>query len=234
MRWIATTVLVLALVGCVRDPQPPYESRYSEPVADKPIPVAVLGDSFSSGTEYGGLGAKGWPNLATLQLRDQGINIAVARGDQKGAGWVEPNSNGVVFSTEAARKVGPTTQLVVLFGSLNDGSVPLDVLSTAVAATLADVKSAAPQAKLLVIGPPTLGRGTPEKPGRMPAVRDAIRAPAEAAGAMFVDPITENWFNNPSLIGTDGVHPTDAGHQMMADRIVPLISAQIANSSAHA
>ena len=31
----------------------------------------------------------------------------------------------------------------------------------------------------------------------------------------------------PSFIGADGVHPTDAGHGYMADKIVPLIRAQL-------
>ena len=42
------------------------------------------------------------------------------------------------------------------------------------------------------------------------------------AGAAFVDPIAERWFvGQPGLIGADGVHPTDAGHEYMADKIAP-------------
>ena len=31
----------------------------------------------------------------------------------------------------------------------------------------------------------------------------------------------------PSFIGADGVHPTDAGHAYMADKIMPLIRARL-------
>ena len=31
----------------------------------------------------------------------------------------------------------------------------------------------------------------------------------------------------PELIGGDGVHPTDAGHAYMADKIAPLIGAEL-------
>ena len=49
---------------------------------------------------------------------------------------------------------------------------------------------------------------------------------AHAVGAEFVDPIADRWFvDRPDLIGADGVHPTDAGHAYMADKIVPLVSA---------
>ncbi len=39
---------------------------------------------------------------------------------------------------------------------------------------------------------------------------------------------TERWFvDRPDLIGADGVHPTDAGHQYMADMIGPRIRTQL-------
>mgnify|MGYP002623887115 CR=1 FL=1 len=55
----------------------------------------------------------------------------------------------------------------------------------------------------------------------------ALIAPG-VAGATFVDPIAEGWFvGRPELIGADGVHPTDAGHQYLADKIAPLIGARL-------
>ena len=43
-----------------------------------------------------------------------------------------------------------------------------------------------------------------------------------------VDPLADGWFvGRPEFIGADGVHPTDAGHAYMADKIVPLIRAQL-------
>ena len=45
----------------------------------------------------------------------------------------------------------------------------------------------------------------------------------------FFDPIAQGWFvGRPELIGSDGIHPTDAGHAYMADKIAPLIGAQLA------
>ncbi|ETB08755.1 hypothetical protein O980_21950 [Mycobacterium avium subsp. paratuberculosis 08-8281] len=54
------------------------------------------------------------------------------------------------------------------------------------------------------------------------------RRRGRAAGATFIDPIAEHWFvGRPDLIGADGVHPNDAGHQYMADKIAPLIRTQL-------
>ena len=59
-------------------------------------------------------------------------------------------------------------------------------------------------------------------------IRDALKYQAGVAGATFVDPIAAGWFvGRPDLIGKDGVHPTDAGHAYMADKIAPLIRAQL-------
>jgi lysophospholipase L1-like esterase len=83
----------------------------------------------------------------------------------------------------------------------------------------------APGARLLVIGPPWPTADVPESVLR---IRDILGAAARTAGATFVDPLAEGWFvGQPELIGADGVHPTDAGHAYMADKIAPLIRAQL-------
>ncbi len=54
--------------------------------------------------------------------------------------------------------------------------------------------------------------------------RDVIRAAAEAASVPFIDPLRQGWFADGSdLIGADGVHPTDEGHEHLADRIQPVV-----------
>ena len=41
-------------------------------------------------------------------------------------------------------------------------------------------------------------------------------------GAVFVDPLAEGWFSGAShrLIGSDGLHPTDAGHRFIAKHVL--------------
>jgi len=41
---------------------------------------------------------------------------------------------------------------------------------------------------------------------------------------VFIDPLVEGWFvGRPDLIGSDGVHPNDAGHAYLAAKIARLI-----------
>jgi hypothetical protein len=87
----------------------------------------------------------------------------------------------------------------------------------------------APSSKLLVIGPPW---PTADPPFDVLYVRDILSSQAYDAGATFIDPISEGWFvGRPDLIGPDGVHPNDAGHAYMADKIAPLIRAQLSTRS---
>jgi hypothetical protein len=64
-------------------------------------------------------------------------------------------------------------------------------------------------------------------PASVTLIRDVLGADARTVGATFVDPIAERWFvGRPELIGKDGA-PRDAGHAYMADKIAPLIQAQL-------
>jgi phospholipase/lecithinase/hemolysin len=59
-----------------------------------------------------------------------------------------------------------------------------------------------------------------DAPAPVLAVRDAVRTAALAAGAQWIDPVADGWFDRPAgLIGADRVHPTDAGHRLMAERV---------------
>lgn len=188
-------------------------------------PVAVLGDSYTTGSGMGGRGPHSWPVLAVDELHSQGVAIDLAIGAVGATGYVKANSAGTVFADQIEKSVVTNDHLVVLFGSINDRGVPAEQLSTAVQCVLANTKSAAPEAKLLVIGPPW---ATGDPPANILVVRDVVRTQAAAVGATFVDPIAEEWFaDHPELIGSDRVHPNDAGHQYLAEKIAPLIAQQL-------
>ena len=115
--------------------------------------------------------------------------------------------------------------LVVFFGSRNDQPVDPRRFPDLAAGTFQLARFAAPDARFLVIGPPW---PTATPPPAVLKIRDSLRDQALANGAEFVDPIAEGWFvGRPDLIGRDGVHPTDAGHAYMAERIAPLIYRQL-------
>jgi hypothetical protein len=188
--------------------------------------IAVIGDSYTTGGELGGLGANGWTTRAWQLLTQQGIPISADVAAEGGAGYGTRGNRGSVFEDLTAGAVRPDDVLVVFFGSRNDQGVDPTQLSILAWGTYHLARSKAPKARFLVIGPPW---PTADPPPAVLRIRDTLKYQAGVAGATFIDPIAAGWFvGRPELIGKDGVHPTDAGHAYMADMIAPLIGAQLA------
>ncbi|ODQ90579.1 hypothetical protein BHQ18_10545 [Mycolicibacterium flavescens] len=187
--------------------------------------IAVIGDSYTTGGELGGLGASGWPAQAWRMLAAQGIATSADVGAEGGAGYGVRGNGGSLFEDLTARTVKPDDRLVVFFGSRNDQHVDPTQFTILVYGTFQLARRLAPSADFLVIGPPW---PTADVPGTVVRIRDTLRYQARLAGATFIDPIALGWFvGKPELIGSDGVHPTDAGHTYMAEKIAPLIGAQL-------
>ncbi len=224
-RFVTLTFSVAVLFTCLLG-QPIAHHQLTREVP--PYRVAVIGDSYTAGTEEGGLGANGWTAVAWQTLARQGFPVLANVAAEGRAGYGAVGNRGSVFLDLTGRAVRPGVQLVVFYGSRNDQDVRTDQLTAQVADALRLAKRTAPTARLLVIGPPW---PTAEIPAAVLSIRDVLRAQAGAVGARFVDPIAARWFvDQPELIGPDGVHPTDAGHAYMADKIAPLIASELPRS----
>jgi lysophospholipase L1-like esterase len=187
--------------------------------------VAVVGDSYTTGTNEGGLGSRSWTSRAFHVLGTRGARISGDVAAEGRAGYATLGDHGSIFEDLTARAVHPDDALVVFYGSRNDQGVDPGTLVEKTHAALDLARRLAPAARLLVIGPPW---PTADVPPSMFLIRDILGGAAAAAEATFIDPIAENWFvGRPDLIGPDGVHPNDAGHQYMADKIAPLIRTQL-------
>lgn len=187
--------------------------------------VLVIGDSYTGGSAQGGNGNNGWARLAATDLIGKGYQFQMTIHAAGGAGYTEPNATGTT-QVKLAQQSGGPYNLVIFFGSRNDDATTTDVRSAA-ASAYAAIKRSSPTARLLVVGPPWVNS---DPPAFITADRDQVEAAAKAAGADFVDPLAEGWFAGQyaSLIGTDHVHPTNAGHQHMADLIEPHIQQELA------
>lgn len=187
--------------------------------------IAVIGDSYTTGTDEGGQGPQSWTSRAWLLLAGQGARIDADVAAEGGAGYGIRGNQGSLFEDLTVRAVNRDDVLVVFFGSRNDQPVDMQKYPVLVGETFQIARRVAPTAKFLVIGPPW---PTADPPPEVFALRDSLRAQARAVGALFIDPLAEGWFvGHPELIGPDGVHPTDAGHAYMADKIAPLIRSQL-------
>ncbi|BBY64119.1 Rv0518 family GDSL lipase [Mycolicibacterium helvum] len=188
--------------------------------------IAVIGDSYTTGTDEGGQGPQSWTSRAWLLLASQGARVDANVAAEGGAGYGIRGNRGSLFEDLTTRVVDRDDALVVFFGSRNDQPVDMQAYPRLVGDTFQIARRAAPKAKFLVIGPPW---PTADPPPEVLALRDSLCAQARAAGAVFIDPLAEGWFvGRPDLIGPDGVHPTDAGHAYMAEKIAPLIRSQLA------
>lgn len=188
--------------------------------------IAVIGDSYTTGTDEGGEGPQSWTSRAWLLLASQGARIDADVAAEGGAGYGIRGNHGSLFEDLTARAVDRDDVLVVFFGSRNDQPVDMGQYPALVGQTFQAARRVAPKAKFLVIGPPW---PTADPPPEVFALRDTLRDQARTVGAVFIDPLAEGWFvGHPELIGPDGVHPTDAGHVYMAEKIAPLIRSQLA------
>jgi lysophospholipase L1-like esterase len=202
-------------------PRPLVTMSLGSPV----VHVAVVGDSYTTGTDEGGLGSRAWTARAWQALSRQGVQVAPDVASEGRAGYAVVGDHGSVFEDLTARAVRPNDVLVVFFGSRNDQGVDPELLADKARSSFDLAHRIAPSARLLVIGPPW---PTADPPGEVRQVDDVIAGQAAVADAAYVDPIAEHWFvDRPDLIGPDGVHPTDAGHEYMAEMIAPLIRAQL-------
>ena len=221
----------LVLTGCAAE-QPEVSQKVKDyysngphtSAAPEPTLVTVVGDSYVAGSNMGGTGSAGWTTLASADLQTHGV-VDITRAGVGGSGYVERGPTNTVFGEAMARSVGPKTDLIVFFGSINDRNKAPDAVKAAAAQTFAEAKKLAPNAKLLVFGPAWMNS---KVPAEVLATKEAVHAAADAAGAQWVDPIAERWFfDQPALIGTDKVHPTNEGHAYMEKLILPHLVADL-------
>jgi lysophospholipase L1-like esterase len=175
--------------------------------------VAVIGDSYTTGTVLGGLGGLNWTARLGVDRSWSMTDTAIG-----GTGYVQTHgSDGAFQAAQLDRAVTADPAMVIVAGSINDGLVAPERVGAAASALYAAVRARAPQARLVVVGPPWPS-GTPT--AEILRIRDALAAAARTSGALWIDPLAEGWFTDPvGLIGADGVHPTDAGHALIAHRI---------------
>jgi lysophospholipase L1-like esterase len=220
-----TLAVCLALLITAQGHSTPVTHSQIRNVSSAVQRIAVISDSYTTGTDQGGLGSKNWTALAWRRLASLGVPIAADVRAEGRAGYVVLGNQGHVFDQLTAAAVRPDDALMVFFGSRNDQDADPIALSNAINGALQRARATAPLARVLVIGP---AWPTADPPATVLRIRDILAFQAGLVGATFVDPIAQGWFvGRPDLIGPDGVHPTDAGHAYLAEQIAPLIGAQL-------
>lgn len=221
---VAATVFIAVLA--LNRPAPVTAGTTPRPVAAETVApeipsVQIIGDSYAGGSAMNTSTETVWASLLGAEL---GVNETVL--GFGGIGYVAKNEavGDRTFVTETS-KVTATADVIVFFGSRND-TADYTTLYSAATTAFANATAAAPTSKLLVVGPAWVNANPP---AAVITSRDAVRDAATAAGATWIDPLTEGWFTegNAALIGADGVHPTDQGHAYIAEKLRAPIAAAL-------
>lgn len=177
-------------------------------------PVAlVLGDSYSAG-----VGAStpegGWPALVGANL---GWDMEVL--SAPGGGYSLPGTNGqsIVGMFESTDIATLQPNIVIIQSGYNDTSAQDEDVRAAIGRLQDDLRAQLPDTPVVVVGQFWPGEPTPSSTARAATIQ---RAWSGYEGALVLDPIAEGWstFNT-----TDDRHPDDAGHALIAERIVAAI-----------
>src|SRR6201992_4468497 len=140
--------LAVGIVGHRTAPTQPYQTA----ARGTPIEhVAVIGDSYTTGTDEGGEGPNTWTTRTWLALAHQGVQISPDGASEGRAGYVARGDHGSVFEDLTNRAVHPDDALGVFFGSRNDHGVDPVQMAAMAHDTLDLARRIAPSATLLVI-----------------------------------------------------------------------------------
>lgn len=130
-----------------------------------------------------------------------------------GTGFVTGPADQQLQDRAAGASAAAPYEVVVVAASTADGTPPDgQVYGGNVAAAVAAVRTALPEAEIVLLGP----AGT--EPGGLELQRDLLSAVAARFGAYFVDPVGRQWLvGKPALVAGDV--PNDAGYAEMARRL---------------
>jgi lysophospholipase L1-like esterase len=188
-------------------------------VAGAPL-VAFVGDSWTFGT--GATDRHGYAYLTAEQLGWRARVLGVG-----GSGYSVPGPHHDVFAERIAAAVAADPDVIVVQGSLNERRSTPRALARSATATLAALRAqAAPATRILVLGA-SYNPGTPD--ATIDWINAAVGRAAGAEGLPFVDPAAGAWTDPADRsVWSDPIHPDDAGHQLIADHLGPILSALLA------
>lgn len=200
----------------------------------------VFGDSLSDGSAINtGGGAGTWVHRAARLLGSNDV-WDQSRG---GTGYITAGSYATLANRVVTDVIAWTPNRLVVWAGYNDNTGSQSAISTAAASLYSTIKAGLPSCEVYILGcwSPS---GSPA--ASITNTDTALRTAAAAAGLPFISPITGGCYdasgalvvthgawitgtghvgattgsgNADGYIGTDAVHPTDAGHVYLARRI---------------
>lgn len=190
-------------------------------VASRAIEVDIIGDSLSTGAKTAG---ESWASVVQRTFDERGRDVLLVNASENGAGYVARGEYGDNFLDQVDQVVTARSQVVVVFGSDND--LGQSGVATAISTTLDRVRSRAPKADVIVVGPPA---PPAQSATRLAAIRDELSDATDRVAATFVDPLSLMWFQGAArvYVGPDDEHPNLRGEQYLAAKMLGVLSPAI-------
>lgn len=204
-------------------PRPASTGAPGTVVPGKVPQIDIVGDSYVAGSAEGGTGAENWTKLIGSRFNARGQQVEMNVMALPGSGYLARGSTDLVFRETATLRLRPTADVVMVFGSRNDGRQTDKAMYQAAKSLYSDIHEIAPQAKVVVVGPAWVDA---EVPDFIAANNVTMARAAEEENVQYIDALAEGWFagSEEGLIGEDGIHPTDAGHAYLAGKLFPVLN----------
>lgn len=193
---------------------------------------AALGDSYTIGTSVGE--AERWPNRLVEALAGDVTLELVANLAVNGA------TSHDVISRQLPRLTPLQPDFVSLLVGVNDvvRGLPMAAYTTNLATILDELLAIVPAGRIMVVSTPDYTRtprgvdfGDPSQQRAAIARFNAIaRQEAAARGIAFVDisDVADRAGDDPTLVATDGLHPSGRQYALWVERIAPLAAQLLA------
>ena len=187
---------------------------------------AALGDSFSAGLDDGSVP---WPELTARGLEARGEPVELHNLATVGA------TTGDVLDHQLGPALELEPGLVSLVCGANDvlltSRPDIDACSANLQALLARIRAELPGATIVTATYPDPGRFAGLRPRTrkrvvdgMAAVNLAIRAAAEAHGAVIMEFSQHPGVGDRANVGADGFHPSALGHRRAAAEVLEALA----------
>ena len=188
-------------------------AAHAQPATNKalatPRTVVVLGDSIAAG--YGVEPAEAYPALLQDKINSAGLNFTVVNAGVSG----DTSADGLNRINWLLRR---SVDVLILELGGNDGlrGIPPSATATNLQMIVDRVKEKYPQAQVIIAGmqmPPNMGEAYTT------AFRDIFSTLAKNNHAALVPFLLEGVGGRPELNQADHIHPTAAGHRIVAENV---------------
>lgn len=209
---IAAAVMVAVVWGVLLavspEPVEPINStRSAQPAnldTDDETIALTIGDSYTGGSDMNS--GPTWEERLAVQRGWVPVEDAVG-----GTGYIARSELGPSLQKRVGRTVAEFDPDVVLVAmGLNDSQHPNDAVIAGARSVLQRIDQGFPKADVVVLSP-----FSPRPIPEVEQLEAELRKVAADLGLPYVD-VTAAFYDHPDLIGSDGTHPTDAGHRYLA------------------